>query len=196
MLQDAGVPLPANTLTDGVVVISPLRWQDIEPHLAGEDAELVRWLQGGAGSRATVQAHVRRSIERWVADGPKLSFGIRLDRGTTLAGTIDADQDPQPGSRRANLAYGIYPQFRRRGLATRAVLLASRYLSERGDIDRICIDVDPANTASSRVALRPVRPWRTPSVPVASITGESSSGGTTDGPCAAGAALPLACIGT
>lgn len=154
MLQDAGVPLPGNTLTDGVVVISPLRWQDIEPHLAGEDAELVRWLQGGPGSRATVQAHVRRSIERWVADGPKLSFGIRLDRGATLAGTIDADQDPQPGSRRANLAYGIYPQFRRRGLATRAVLLASHYLSERGDIDRICIDVDPANTASSRVALR------------------------------------------
>ncbi|MDN5915054.1 MAG: GNAT family N-acetyltransferase [Pseudonocardia sp.] len=148
------MPLPANTLTDGVVVISPLQWQDIEPHLAGEDAELVRWLQGGSGTRATVQAHVRRSIERWIADGPKLSFGIRLDQGATLAGTIDADHDPQPGSRRANLAYGIYPQFRRRGLATRAVLLAARYLSERGDIDRICIDVDTANTASSGVALR------------------------------------------
>lgn len=148
------VPLPANTLTDGVVVISPLRWQDISAYLAGEDAELVRWLHGGPGTRATVQAHVRRSVERWAADGPKLSFGIRLDRGATLAGTIDADHDPQPGSRRANLAYGIYPQFRRRGLATRAVLLACNYLSERGDIDRISIDVDPANVASSRVALR------------------------------------------
>ena len=154
MLQDDGVPLPQNTLTDGVVEISPLRWADVEPHLAGEDAELVRWLHGGTGSLATVRAHVRRSIERWVADGPKLSFGIRLDRGTVLAGTIDADHDPQPGSRRANLAYGVYPQFRRRGVATRAVLLACRYLSERGDIDRILIDVDPANVASAHVARR------------------------------------------
>jgi RimJ/RimL family protein N-acetyltransferase len=148
------VPLPANTLTDGVIVISPLRWEDAEPHLAGEDDELVRWLNGGPGSRATVHAHVRRSIERWASDGPKLSFGIRLDRGVTLCGTIEADLDPEPATRQAGLAYGLYPQFRGRGLATRAVRLVCRYLGERGDVDRVLIDVDPANGPSSRVAER------------------------------------------
>jgi RimJ/RimL family protein N-acetyltransferase len=148
------VPLPANTLTDGVIVISPLRWADVAPHLAGEDEELVRWLNGGPGSRATVHAHIRRSIERWAADGPKLSFGIRIDDGRTLCGTIDADLDPVPASRQANLSYGLYPQFRGRGLATRAVRLVCRYLSERGDVDRVLIDVDPENVVSSRVAQR------------------------------------------
>jgi RimJ/RimL family protein N-acetyltransferase len=148
------VPLPANTLTDGVIVISPLRWDDVDPHLAGEDAELVRWLNGGPGSRATVHAHVRRSIERWATGGPKLSFGIRVDRGVTLCGTIDADLDAGHAARQAGLSYGLYPQFRRRGLATRAVRLVCRYLGERGDVDRVLIDVDPANVASSRVAER------------------------------------------
>ncbi len=148
------MPRPANTLTDGVVVISPLQWDDVEPHLAGEDDELVRWLSGGPGSRATVHAHVRRSIERWATDGPKLSFGIRVDRGGTLCGTIDVDLDAGPAGRQAGLSYGLYPQFRGHGLATRAVRLVCRYLGERGDVDRVLIDVDPANVASSQVAKR------------------------------------------
>ena len=146
------MPRPSNTLADGVVVLSPLGWDDVEPHLAGEDAELVRWLSGGPGTRATVRAHVRRAIERWADDGPKLSFGIRVAGGTVLAGTIDADLDP--AGRRAGLAYGIYPAHRRRGLATRAVRLAARYLGERGDVDRISIDVDPKNGPSIGVARR------------------------------------------
>jgi RimJ/RimL family protein N-acetyltransferase len=34
-------------LTDGVIRWSPLCLEDVDPHLAGEDAELVRWLSGG-----------------------------------------------------------------------------------------------------------------------------------------------------
>jgi len=152
VLQDGFVARPSNTLADGVVVLSPLGWDDVEPYLAGEDAELVRWLNGGRGTRATVRAHVRRAIERWADDGPKLSFGIRVDGGSVLAGTIDAELDRDAG--RAGLAYGIYPAFRRRGLATRAVRLASRYLAERGDVHGISIDVDPANVPSIGVARR------------------------------------------
>ena len=147
-----GVPRPSNTLADGVVVLSPLDWGDVEPHLAGEDAELVRWLSGGRGTRATVRAHIRRAIERWHDDGPKLSFGIRVDGGAVLAGTIDAELDR--AEHRAGLSYGIYPAYRRRGLATRAVRLAARYLGERGDVHRISIDVDPQNVPSIGVARR------------------------------------------
>ena len=74
--------------------------------------------------------------------------------GATLCGTIDADLDPAPATRQAGLSYGLYPQFRRLGLATRAVRLVCRYLGERGDVDRVLIDVDPANVASSQVAER------------------------------------------
>lgn len=146
------MPRPPDTMADGVVVLSPLGWDDVEPHLAGEDAELVRWLSGGPGSLATVRAHIRRAIERWADDGPKLSFGIRIEGGSVLAGTIDVELDPR--TRRAGLSYGIYPAYRRRRLATRSVRLASRYLGERGDVDRIAIDVDPANTPSIGVARR------------------------------------------
>lgn len=146
------MPRPSNTPADGVVVLSPLGWDDVEPHLAGEDAELVRWLSGGPGSLATVRAHVRRAIERWRDDGPKLSFGIRIDGGSVLAGTIDAELDAAAGC--AGLLYGIYPAYRRRGLATRAVRLAARYLGERGDVRRIWIDVDPNNVPSIGVARR------------------------------------------
>lgn len=148
------MPLPSNTLADDVVVLSPLGWDDVEPYLAGEDAELVRWLSGGPGTRATVRAHVRRSIERWAEDGPTLCFGIRVHGGTVLAGTIEAELDPVAGSRRAGLSYGVHAAFRRQRLATRAVRLASRYLGERGDVDRISIDVDRANVASVGVARR------------------------------------------
>ena len=71
-----------------------------------------------------------------------------------MTAPFTVDLDPTPGSRMASLAYGVYPQFRRRSVATRAVRLACRYLGARGDIDRITIDVDPANTASSAVAVR------------------------------------------
>jgi hypothetical protein len=37
-------------ITDGTLRLSPLRLEDAAAHLAGEDAELVRWLYGGPGT--------------------------------------------------------------------------------------------------------------------------------------------------
>ena len=100
-------------VTDGLLTLSPLRLEDAVTHLAGEDAELVRWLNGGPGTPAGVESYIRSTIAQWAAGGPKLAFGIR-DEGV-LAGTVDVDL-PSPGAqpREANLAYGLYPAFRRR----------------------------------------------------------------------------------
>lgn len=38
-------------LSDGIVTLSPLCLDDAEAHLAGEDELLVRWLNGGPGTR-------------------------------------------------------------------------------------------------------------------------------------------------
>jgi RimJ/RimL family protein N-acetyltransferase len=142
-------------LHDEVITLAPLRLDDAGPHLAGEDAELVRWLNDGPGTPHSVEAYLRRAIDQWAAGGPKLSFGIRVDQGRLLAGTLDIDLAlPSLLPREANLAYGLYPAWRGRGLATRAVRLACSYLRERGDIDRAVIRTDPRNRASSAVAER------------------------------------------
>ncbi|WP_241833353.1 GNAT family N-acetyltransferase [Streptomyces caatingaensis] len=52
-----------------------------------------------------------------------------------------------------NVAYGLYPSWRGRGLATRAVLLASPYAAGEGGEEAV-IQVEPANPASAAVARR------------------------------------------
>ncbi|MCX4825674.1 GNAT family N-acetyltransferase [Streptomyces sp. NBC_01142] len=52
-----------------------------------------------------------------------------------------------------NVAYGLYPSWRGRGLATRAVVLASRYAASEGGQEAV-IQVEPENPASAAVARR------------------------------------------
>jgi RimJ/RimL family protein N-acetyltransferase len=135
-------------ITDGVLTLAPLRLADAATHLAGEDAELVRWLNSGPGTLPGVEAYIHGTIAQWAAGGPKLAFGIRVDG--VLAGTIDVNLALPD----AELAYGLYPEWRGSGFATRAVLLACRYLRDRGDVDRAVISADPRNRASAAVAER------------------------------------------
>ncbi|MDT3396589.1 GNAT family N-acetyltransferase [Streptomyces sp. B1866] len=145
---------PDLTLTDGEVVLSPLRLDDAAAHLAGEDAELVRWLNGGPGTRATVDAHLRWCEEQWETLGPVRAFGVRVAAGAVLAGTIEV-QFGQAGLApgQVNIAYGLYPAWRGRGLATRAVLLACRYAARAGAAEAV-IRAEPENAASVAVARR------------------------------------------
>ncbi|MEU5384792.1 GNAT family N-acetyltransferase [Kitasatospora cineracea] len=141
-------------LSDGVVTLSPLRPDDVRAHLAGEDELLVRWLNGGPGTREGVEAYVRHCREQWDTAGPLRAFGIRAGAEEVLAGTVDlrfAGAGLAPGQ--VNVAYGLYPPWRGRGLATRAVLLASRYAAGEGGTEAV-IQVEPENPASAAVALR------------------------------------------
>lgn len=142
------------TLSDGTITLTPLRADDAEAHLAGEDESLVRWLNGGPGTREGVAAYLRHCREQWDTGGPLRAFGIRVDAARTLAGTVDlrfAADELGPGQ--VNVAYGLYPSWRGRGLATRAVLLASRYAAAEGGQEAV-IQVDPENPASAAVARR------------------------------------------
>jgi RimJ/RimL family protein N-acetyltransferase len=56
-------------------------------------------------------------------------------------------------SGQVNVAYGLYPSWRGRGLATRAVLLASQYAASEGG-EAAVIQVEPGNPASASVAQR------------------------------------------
>ncbi|MFE6766711.1 GNAT family N-acetyltransferase [Streptomyces sp. NPDC057689] len=141
-------------LSDGVVTLSPLRLDDVRAHLAGEDELLVRRLNGGPGTREGVEAYFRHCREQWDTAGPLRAFGIRVGAGGVLAGTVDlrfAGEGLAPGQ--VNVAYGLYPLWRGRGLATRAVLLASQYAARVGGAQAV-IQVEPENSASAAVALR------------------------------------------
>ncbi|MGI5325297.1 GNAT family N-acetyltransferase [Actinomadura nitritigenes] len=141
-------------LSDGIITLSPLRLDDVEAHLAGEDELLVRWLNGGPGTREGVEAYFRHCREQWDTAGPLRAFGIRMGADEVLAGTIDlrfAGEDLAPGQ--VNVAYGLYPSWRGRGLATRAVLLASQYAASEGGAEAV-IQVEPENPASAAVAQR------------------------------------------
>ncbi|MGW8762475.1 GNAT family N-acetyltransferase [Streptomyces sp. NPDC055815] len=141
-------------LSDGIVTLSPPRLDDVEAHLAGEDELLVRWLNGGPSTPEGVEAYFRHCHEQWAMAGPLRAFGIRAGADKVLAGTVDlrfAGERLAPDQ--VNVAYGLYPSWRGRGLATRAVLLASRYAATAGAQEAV-IQVDPENPASAAVAQR------------------------------------------
>ncbi|GAA3190879.1 GNAT family N-acetyltransferase [Nonomuraea roseoviolacea] len=139
---------------DGDVALSPLTMDDAEAHLAGEDAELVRYLNGGPGTPATVGAHLRRCEEQWRAGGPVHAFGVRVGTPPVLAGTVEVQFDqPYLPAGQVNLAYGLYPRWRGRGIATRAVELACLHAASAGATLAV-IRVEPENAASAAVAVR------------------------------------------
>ncbi|MFD9903605.1 GNAT family N-acetyltransferase [Streptomyces sp. NPDC059063] len=141
-------------LSDGVIALTPLSLADVDAHLAGEDDELVRWLSGGPGTRAGTAAYVRHCRDQWATGGALRAFGIRAGEAATLAGTIDV-RLAMPGwpAGEVNIAYGLYPQWRGGGLATRAVELICRYAASEGAAVGV-IRVEPDNPASAAVARR------------------------------------------
>ncbi|WP_208637436.1 hypothetical protein [Amycolatopsis echigonensis] len=50
-------------LSDGMLVLSPSRPDDAEAHFAGEDSELVRWLNGGPGTLAGTREYFQHCQE-------------------------------------------------------------------------------------------------------------------------------------
>ncbi|WP_392870898.1 GNAT family N-acetyltransferase [Streptomyces sp. LN499] len=141
-------------LSDGIITLSPLRLDDVEAHLTGEDELLARYLNGGPGTREGVEAYFRHCREQWAIAGPLRAFGIRAGADKTLAGTIDLRFEGEGlTSGQVNVAYGLYPSWRGHGLATRAVVLVSQYAASESGQEAV-IQVNPDNSASAAVAQR------------------------------------------
>jgi RimJ/RimL family protein N-acetyltransferase len=139
-------------LTDGTVTLAPLGPADFEAHLEGEDAEMARWLSGRRSTPAALRAHLQRCERWWAQGGPFHNFGIRV--GPELAGTMDVQVgQPYLAPGQTNLAYGLYPRWRGRGLATRSVRLACVYAASLGCAEAV-IRCEPANARSAAVATR------------------------------------------
>jgi|SRR5262245_25836006 len=142
-------------LTDGVVYLRSMTGDDVDAHLTGEDDVTARFLSGGRSTTRTVAAWIDRNRESWATGGAIRSFGVCEAATDRLIGMVEANLD-LAGVRRgvANVTYGLHPDARGRGYATRAVELMLRYLTEATDTDVAVIQVDPANGASLGVPAR------------------------------------------
>lgn len=159
-----GLPLPGRgafanpepfSVSDGTVVLRPLTMDDAAAHLAGEDSEFSTWLSGGVSTGETVRRHIERSQALWRDGGPIFAFAICRAGSNDPLGTIDVQlEQPALGSGQANLAYGLYPEGRGHGLATRAVDLAMEFPRRHTDATSAQIRALPGNPRSAAVALR------------------------------------------
>lgn len=108
--RGGGAPALRRRTVESRPAASPLRLDDVEAQLTGEDELLVRWLNGGPGTREGVEAYFRHCRKQWDTAGPLRAFGIRVGADEVLAGTIDlrsAGEGLAPGQ--VNVAYGLYP---------------------------------------------------------------------------------------
>lgn len=141
-----------SSLTDGVIRLRPLTQAYADAHLAGEDDELAKWLNGGRSTAATVRAAIGKFEEQWRTGGPRRAFGVFDAESDQLIGSIEANLELLGNPAEVNVSYGIFAAWRGRGLAGRAVDLLSQYLRSATQARRIVLQITPENHRSIRVA--------------------------------------------
>lgn len=130
-----------------VIQLRPLTAADAEAHVAGTDAEIVRWLSGKTHSVETT----REWIDKVASDPNVLNFGVFVDN--ELAGNVEAKlHHPDLDEHEANIAYSVFPKFRGQGIAVFAVEQLCDRLVSLTDATMAVIRTEPDNTASIRVA--------------------------------------------
>lgn len=131
------------------MLLDAYRLTDAEAHLAGEDAEMRRRFDQ---PRPADLDTARRAIERWIAGRaagrPMFAYAIRDSAGTLIGGCELRMRSPGA----ANLSYWIFPAFRRRGFASRAVNLLAAAAERIPGLSRLELRIAPDNQASLRLA--------------------------------------------
>jgi RimJ/RimL family protein N-acetyltransferase len=139
-------------LTDGVIFLRPLGTEDAGDHLAGEDDEMAKWVNGGRSTPASVEAFLRKNQESWRSGGPRRAFGVFDCASNQLAGFIEVNlaRLVEPGE--VNVSYGVFRPSRRQGIALRAIDLMSEYLRTATEARQMVLRIAPENTASLKLA--------------------------------------------
>jgi len=115
-----------------------------------------KWLSGGVSTEESVRSWIQSNEENWANDGPRFAFAIETAAGE-LVGMIEVNTDYlhfaglEPGD--ANVSYGLYPQYRGRGLATSALCNVRDFMVSKS-VTRAVIRVEPENDTSIRLAER------------------------------------------
>jgi RimJ/RimL family protein N-acetyltransferase len=139
-------------LTDGVIFLRPHIPEDAADHLAGEDDAMAKWLNGGHSTLATVATFIENSQHSWRTGGPRRPFGVLDCASRRLIGFVEVNLARLCGPGQVNVSYGIFQEWRGRGLALRAIDLMGQYLQMATEARQMVLRIAPANTASLRVA--------------------------------------------
>lgn len=145
------------TLIEDVTIrLRALRAADADAHLAGCDQVIVDRLGGGTQStREEVSRWLRQNAQAWADGGDVFDLAIEDRQSGLLAGCVGIQRGlDYLSAGQVNLTYALYPQWRGRGLATRAVRLAMEIAPRRGLVSEFVIRVAADNPESSRVAAR------------------------------------------
>jgi RimJ/RimL family protein N-acetyltransferase len=134
-------------LTDGVVTLRPLGPDDADDlvRLMSTPDVYARSVPPEPRPPADLVRRCHGAASNWLA-GHRADFAVRVDRA--YAGDLGLYNQPQLGE--AMIGYSLLPEWRGRGLATRAVRLISRWAFDVG-IARLIAGTAPDNTGSQRV---------------------------------------------
>ncbi|MBA3251872.1 MAG: GNAT family N-acetyltransferase [Geodermatophilaceae bacterium] len=140
-------------LTDGIIVLRCLTEQDAGAHLAGEDGDQIRWLSGGPGSIERLVPWIHENRCEWATGGPRRNFGIFDALTAELIGNSEAHVHLEGMAEgEVNVSYGVFPGWRGKGIARRAVLLICDWLSSDPRCTKAVIRIAPDNVPSHAVA--------------------------------------------
>jgi RimJ/RimL family protein N-acetyltransferase len=140
------------TLTDGVILLRPMNAEDAADHLAGEDEEMAKWVSGGRSTPATVEAFIRNNQESWRSSGPRRTFGVFDCASNRLVGFIEVNLARLVKPGQVNVSYGVFREWRRQGVALRAINLMDEYLRTATEVQQMVLRISPGNTASLKLA--------------------------------------------
>jgi RimJ/RimL family protein N-acetyltransferase len=147
---------PDPPLRDGDVELRPWRREDARAVAAAIDGdeEIARWLDlipqpYGEGD---AHAYLEQVASGW-ADGSSAGFAIVDAESGEAVGSLGIRID-EPDQGNAEVGYWLARGARGRGLASRALRLASRWALEEAGLERIQLRADARNEPSQRVAER------------------------------------------
>ena len=145
---------PEPPLADEVVALRPWRAEDAPALVAclDGDSEISRWLDQIPQPYGLDNAHAYLAAGRrdWEA-GAGVSFAVLDPAGGTLLASLGMRLAGLP-DRVAEAGYWVAREARGRGVATHALRLASRWLFEATEIERLQLRADALNVPSQRVA--------------------------------------------
>jgi RimJ/RimL family protein N-acetyltransferase len=137
------------TLTDGTIVLDGFLAADIDAHLAGEDEEQARrfgWFPARS-TRVAVASAIARWQEDWRDDRPRRAFAVRA--GGILVGGCEVRMKAD-GS--CEMSYWVFPEFRGRGLGTRALALLMSWAAHSFTPTIFRLEIEPDNRGSIALA--------------------------------------------
>ncbi|MGD0019909.1 MAG: GNAT family N-acetyltransferase [Candidatus Limnocylindrales bacterium] len=143
---------PDPPLSDGIVALRPYRADDAPAvTVACQDPEIQRWIPiiPVPYTEADARRFILMTLQAW-HDGTGYEFAI-VDAATDrFVGSIGLHLGPNP--RLHAIGYLVAPEARRRGVASRALRLVTRWGFEHIHIERLALWTLPGNVASQAVA--------------------------------------------